>query len=258
MNFNVFNGVMMPFWGTLLGAGFVFVFCYGKISDLQKLLAGFAAGVMFAASIWSLIIPAIEYAQNMGRLSFVPALAGFWAGVVFLWVLDKLILKLKISGLSNSQALSHQNMMLGIAVVLHNIPEGMAVGVALACAAQSVGNITFAGALALSFGIAVQNLPEGAIISIPLTARGMSKTKSFFYGALSGAVEPVAAVLTVAALDTAMPLMPYVLAFAAGAMIYVAVDELIPEAASSVKSKSGIFFFAIGFSVMMVLDVVFG
>lgn len=256
MSFNMFNGLMMPFLGTLLGAGCVFVFCYGKISELQKTLAGFAAGVMFAASIWSLIIPAIDYAKNWERLSFIPALVGFWVGILFLWGIDRLILK--ISDFENSSVLSHRNLMLSIAVVLHNIPEGMAVGVALACAAKNIGGVTFAGALALSFGIAVQNLPEGAIISTPLTAYGMSKTKSFFYGTLSGAVEPVAAILTILALSIAIPLMPYVLAFAAGAMIYVAVDDLIPEAANIENSKSGVFFFAIGFSLMMVLDVALG
>lgn len=256
MNFDIFNGVMMPFWGTLLGAGCVFAFRYGKISDLQKIFAGFAAGVMFAASVWSLIIPAMEYAENLQKMSFVPVLIGFWAGILFLWGLDRLVLKLY--AFSDRDVLSHKNFMLAIAVMLHNIPEGMAVGVALACATNGMGEVTLAGALALSFGIAVQNLPEGAVISIPLAASGMSKIKSFFYGTISGAVEPVAAFFTMRILSKALLLMPYVLAFAAGAMIYVAVDELIPEAVNNKNSKSGVFFFAIGFSVMMVLDVAFG
>lgn len=258
MGIDVFNGVMLPFYGTVLGAACVFMLKHGRIYSLQKKLSGFAGGVMLAASIWSLIIPAIDYAADWKILSFVPALVGFWAGIVFLWGLDKLIFRLNESRNYFVSTSARRTAMLAFAVVLHNIPEGMAVGVAFACAMNTIENSAIAGAMALSVGIAIQNLPEGAIISAPLAAKGMSKTKSFVWGVLSGAVEPIAAFLTVILLEIALPLMPYVLSFAAGAMIYVVVDELIPEALNETNTKCGLFFFAIGFSIMMILDVAFG
>ncbi len=258
MGLEIFNGVMMPFWGTLFGAACVFVLKSGKTLSLHKKLSGFAGGVMLAASIWSLIIPAIDYAADWRMLSFVPALVGLWAGIVFLWGLDKLILRLKTSRDHFATASSQNTVMLAFAVVLHNIPEGMAVGVAFAYVMNTMGEQTLAGAMAFSFGIAIQNMPEGAIISSPLAAMGMSRAKSFVLGVLSGVVEPAAAFVTMLLLEAALSLMPYVLSFAAGAMIYVVVDELIPEALSDTDSKCGLFFFAIGFSIMMILDVALG
>ena len=225
---------IFPFIGTMLGAACVFFMKKALKKQVQRALAGFAAGVMVAASIWSLLIPAIEQSENMGALSFFPAVVGFWIGVLFLLALDHLI--------------PH----------LHNIPEGMAVGVMYAGLLAGNTKITAASALALSLGIAIQNFPEGAIISLPLRAEGESKGKAFFGGELSGVVEPVGAVLTIIAAQLIIPALPYLLSFAAGAMLYVVVEELIPEMSQGEHSNIGTVFFAVGFSLMMVLDVALG
>ena len=256
----VFLGILIPFLGTTLGAACVF-FMKKSLGDLvQRSLAGFAAGVMVAASIWSLLIPAIAQSDHMGRLSFLPALAGFWAGVLFLLLLDRLIPHLHV-GSDQAEGpkskLSRTTMMV-LAVTLHNIPEGMAVGVMYAGVLAGNTRITTASALALSLGIAIQNFPEGAIISMPLRAEGVRKGKAFGGGVLSGAVEPIGAVLTILAAQLVIPALPYLLSFAAGAMLYVVVEELIPEMSQGKHSNLGTVFFAVGFSVMMTLDVALG
>ena len=224
---------------------------------VQRALAGFAAGVMVAASVWSLLIPAIEQSENMGNLSFLPAFIGFWGGVLFLLALDHLIPHLHV-GSDQSEGpktkLGRTAMMV-LAVTLHNIPEGMAVGVMYAGFLSGNTQITAASALALSLGIAIQNFPEGAIISMPLRAEGESKKKAFLGGVLSGIVEPIGAVLTLVAAKLVIPALPYLLSFAAGAMLYVVVEELIPEMSQGRHSNLGTVFFAVGFSMMMVLDV---
>ena len=255
-----FIGIMIPFLGTTLGASCVF-FMKKTLSDLiQRSLAGFAAGVMVAASIWSLLIPAIEQSEDMGKLSFLPAFIGFWVGVLFLLLLDRLIPHLHV-GSEQAEGpkskLGHTTMMV-LAVTLHNIPEGMAIGVVYAGFLAGNTQITAASALVLSLGIAIQNFPEGAIISMPLRAEGESKGKAFLGGVLSGVVEPIGALLTVALAGLLVPLMPYFLSFAAGAMLYVVVEELIPEMSQGKHSNIGTIFFAAGFSVMMTLDVALG
>ena len=255
-----FLGILIPFLGTTLGAACVF-FMKKTLSDLvQRSLAGFAAGVMVAASIWSLLIPAIEQSENMGKLSFLPAFIGFWIGVLFLLLLDHLIPHLHV-GSDQAEgprsSLSRTTMMV-LAVTLHNIPEGMAVGVMYAGFLAGNTQITAASALALSLGIAIQNFPEGAIISMPLRAEGESKGKAFLGGVLSGVVEPIGAVLTIIAAQLIIPALPYLLSFAAGAMLYVVVEELIPEMSQGRHSNLGTVFFAVGFSVMMTLDVALG
>ena len=255
-----FIGIMIPFLGTALGAACVF-FMKKSLGDLvQRSLAGFAAGVMVAASIWSLLIPAIDQSAGLGRFAFFPAFAGFWFGVLFLLALDHLIPHLHVGsdqaeGPKNK--LGRTTMML-LAVTLHNIPEGMAVGVMYAGFLAGSTQITAASALALSLGIAIQNFPEGAIISMPLRAEGESKAKAFAGGVLSGVVEPISAVLTILAAQLVIPALPYLLSFAAGAMLYVVVEELIPEMSQGRHSNLGTVFFAAGFSVMMVLDVALG
>ena len=255
-----FLGILIPFLGTTLGAGCVF-FMRKSLGDLvRRSLAGFAAGVMVAASIWSLLIPAIEQSENMGRLSFLPAFIGFWVGVLFLLVLDHLIPHLHVGSNQTegpNTKLGRTTMMV-LAVTLHNIPEGMAVGVMYAGFVAGSPQITAASALALSIGIAIQNFPEGAIISMPLKAEGESKGKAFLGGVLSGVVEPIGAVLTILAASLVIPALPYLLSFAAGAMLYVVVEELIPEMSQGRHSNLGTVFFAAGFSVMMVLDVALG
>ena len=255
-----FLGIMIPFLGTTLGAACVF-FMKRSLGDLvQRSLAGFAAGVMVAASIWSLLIPAIEQSEDMGKLSFLPAFIGFWVGVLFLLLLDRLIPHLHVgSGQAEGpkSKLGRTTMMV-LAVTLHNIPEGMAVGVVYAGFLSGNTQITAASALALSLGIAIQNFPEGAIISMPLVSTGISKRKAFGYGLLSGVVEPVGAVLTILLTSLVTPILPYVLAFAAGAMIYVVVEELIPEAQAGAHSNIGTIGAALGFALMMVLDVALG
>ena len=260
MNWSVFYGILIPFLGTSFGAACVF-FMKKEMGDrLQRMLTGFAAGVMVAASIWSLLIPAMEQVSDMGKMAFVPAVAGFWLGILFLLLLDHIIPHLH----RNSQRAEgprsqlKRTTMLVLAVTLHNIPEGMAVGVVYA--GYLVGNtqISAAAAMALSLGIAIQNFPEGAIISMPLRAEGTGKPKAFLGGVLSGIVEPIGAILTILAAGLIVPALPYLLSFAAGAMLYVVVEELIPEMSQGEHSDVGTIFFAVGFSVMMMLDVALG
>ena len=256
----VLFGILIPFIGTTLGSACVF-FMKRSLGDLvQCALAGFAAGVMVAASIWSLLIPAIEQSEGMGKLSFLPAFIGFWVGVLFLLLLDRLIPHLHIGSdkAEGPKSKLGRTTMMVLAVTLHNIPEGMAVGVMYAGFLAGNSQITAASALALSLGIAIQNFPEGAIISMPLKAEGESKSKAFLGGVLSGIVEPVGAVLTLLAARLVIPALPYFLSFAAGAMLYVVVEELIPEMSQGKHSNTGTIFFAVGFSVMMTLDVALG
>ena len=255
-----FLGIMIPFLGTTLGAACVF-FMKKSLSDLvRRSLAGFAAGVMVAASIWSLLIPAIEQSEDMGKLSFLPAFIGFWVGVLFLLLLDRLIPHLHVGSeqAEGPKSKLGRTTMMVLAVTLHNIPEGMAVGVVYAGFLSGNTQITAASALALSLGIAIQNFPEGAIISMPLRAEGKRKGRAFLGGVLSGVVEPIGAVLTLLAAQLVIPALPYLLSFAAGAMLYVVVEELIPEMSQGRHSNLGTVFFAVGFSVMMVLDVALG
>ena len=256
----VFLGLLIPFLGTTAGAACVF-FTKKTLGDLvQRSLAGFAAGVMVAASIWSLLIPAIEQSAHLGKLSFFPAFVGFWCGVLFLLLLDHLIPHLHVGSEQAEGPKSNlgRTTMMVLAVTLHNIPEGMAVGVMYAGFLSDNTQITAASALALSLGIAIQNFPEGAIISLPLRAEGESKGRAFLGGVLSGIVEPIGAVLTILAAQLVIPALPYLLSFAAGAMLYVVVEELIPEMSQGRHSNLGTVFFAVGFSVMMVLDVALG
>ena len=255
-----FLGILIPFLGTTLGAACVF-FMKKSLGDLvQRSLAGFAAGVMVAASVWSLLIPAMDYAADMGTFAFLPAVIGFWLGVLFLLLLDSLIPHLHqfSDQAEGPHAGFKRTTMLVLAVTLHNIPEGMAVGVMYAGFLAGGSQITAASALALSLGIAIQNFPEGAIISMPLRAEGESKGRAFWGGVLSGVVEPIGAVLTILAAQRVIPALPYFLSFAAGAMLYVVVEELIPEMSQGRHSNLGTVFFALGFSVMMVLDVALG
>ena len=255
-----FLGIMIPFLGTTLGAACVF-FMKKSLGDLvQRSFAGFAAGVMVAASIWSLLIPAIEQSEDMGKLSFLPAFIGFWVGVLFLLLLDRLIPHLHVGSEQAEGPKSRlgRTTMMVLAVTLHNIPEGMAVGVVYAGFLAGNTQITAASALALSLGIAIQNFPEGAIISMPLRAEGERKGRAFLGGVLSGVVEPIGAVLTLLAAQLVIPALPYLLSFAAGTMLYVVVEELIPEMSQGRHSNLGTVFFAVGFSVMMVLDVALG
>ena len=255
-----FLGILIPFLGTTLGSACVF-FMKKSLSDLvRRSLAGFAAGVMVAASIWSLLIPAIEQSEDMGKLSFLPAFIGFWVGVLFLLLLDRLIPHLHVGSeqAEGPKSKLGRTTMMVLAVTLHNIPEGMAVGVVYAGFLAGNTQITAASALALSLGIAIQNFPEGAIISMPLRAEGVRKSRAFLGGMLSGVVEPIGAVLTLLAAQFVIPVLPYLLSFAAGAMLYVVVEELIPEMSQGRHSNLGTVFFAVGFSVMMVLDVALG
>ena len=255
-----FLGIMIPFLGTTLGSACVF-FMKKSLNDLvRRSLAGFASGVMVAASIWSLLIPAIEQSEDMGKLSFLPAFIGFWVGVLFLLLLDRLIPHLHVGSdqAEGPKSKLGRTTMMMLAVTLHNIPEGMAVGVVYAGFLSGNTQITAASALALSLGIAIQNFPEGAIISMPLRAEGESKGKAFLGGVLSGVVEPIGAVLTILAAQLVIPALPYLLSFAAGAMLYVVVEELIPEMSQGKHSNVGTVFFALGFSVMMMLDVALG
>ena len=257
---DAFWGILIPFLGTSLGAGCVFFLKNSLRDGIQRALTGFAAGVMVAASVWSLLIPAMEQAADLGRLAFFPAAAGFWLGILFLLLLDHLIPHLHQNSLQAEGPKSQlqRTTMMVLAVTLHNIPEGMAVGVVYAGYLAGTAQITAAGALALSLGIAIQNFPEGAIISMPLRAEGMKKGRAFWGGVLSGIVEPIGAVLTILAAGIVVPALPYLLSFAAGAMLYVVVEELIPEMSQEQHSNVGTVFFAVGFSVMMVLDVALG
>lgn len=257
---NTFYGILIPFLGTTLGAACVFFLKKALSESLQRALTGFAAGVMVAASVWSLLIPAIEQASGMGRLSFAPAVIGFWCGILFLLLLDHVIphLHRNCEQTEGPKIHLHRSTMLLLAVTLHNIPEGMAVGVMYAGYLSGNAQITAAGALALSLGIAIQNFPEGAIISMPLRAEGMSKSKAFLCGTLSGIVEPIGAFLTILAAQHIIAFLPYFLSFAAGAMLYVVVEELVPEMSQGRHSNLGTLFFAIGFTLMMALDVGLG
>ncbi len=255
-----FYVILIPFLGTSLGAACVF-FMRKTLSDgIQRAITGFAAGVMVAASVWSLLIPAIEQSSDMGGWSFVPAFVGFWVGVLFLLLLDHIIphLHAKSGQQEGPQSQLARATMLVLAVTLHNLPEGMAVGVIYAGFLSGNTQITAASALALSIGIAIQNFPEGAIISLPLRAEGESKWKAFGGGVLSGVVEPIGAVLTLLMAQLIVPALPYLLSFAAGAMMYVVVEELIPEMSQGKHSNLGTVFFAVGFTLMMVLEVALG
>ncbi len=261
MNEIVLQGLLIPFLGTVLGAACVFLL-RGEMPQLvSKMLTGFAAGVMVAASIWSLLLPALAESEAMGGLSWLPAVVGFWLGMGFLLLLDHVIPHLHMYAQQTEGPHSQlsRSTMLVLAVTLHNIPEGMAVGVVLAGFMLGDADITLGGAIAMSVGIAIQNFPEGAIISMPLRAAGMSRTRAFLGGALSGIVEPIGGALTVLLAEHILPFMPYGLAFAAGAMLYVVVEELIPEIhAGDAHSDWGVLTFGLGFTLMMVLDVALG
>lgn len=260
MNLEIFRGILIPFLGTMLGAACVFFMKRSLSSSIQRALTGFAAGIMTAASVWSLLIPAMEQCASMGKLAFLPAAVGFLVGIFFLLGLDHLIphLHMNSSEAEGPKSKLKKTTMLVLAVTLHNIPEGMAVGVVYAGWASGNMSISAAAALALSVGIAIQNFPEGAIISMPLRAEGMKKSKAFWGGVLSGIVEPIGAVLTILAAGIIVPALPYLLSFAAGAMLYVVVEELIPEMSQGEHSNIGTVFFAVGFSLMMILDVALG
>ena len=256
----VFWGLVIPFIGTTLGSAMVF-FMKNKINNkVEKILLGFASGVMIAASIWSLLIPSIDMANEQGLIAWIPATVGFLLGMFFLLVLDSIIphLHLNSSKPEGIKSKLQKTTMMVLAVTLHNIPEGMAVGVVFAGAISQNSGITLAGAFALAVGIAIQNFPEGAIISMPLKSEGASKLKSFLYGTLSGIVEPIGALITIALTNMVVPVLPYFLSFAAGAMIYVVVEELIPESQSGEHSNIGTVGVAIGFVIMMILDVALG
>ena len=256
----ILAGLLIPFAGTTLGAACVFFMKEQLSNTIQKALIGFASGVMVAASIWSLIIPAMELTKGMGKLAFIPACVGFWLGTLFLLLLDSTIphLHMNAEKAEGPRADLRKTTMMMLAVTLHNIPEGMAVGVAYAGFLSKNAAITAGGALALSLGIAIQNFPEGAIISMPLCAEGKSKGKAFLDGMLSGAVEPIGALITILAAGLVVPAMPYLLSFAAGAMMYVVVEELIPEMSEGAHSNIGVVMFALGFTLMMALDVSLG
>ena len=260
MSFEIVQGLLIPFIGTSLGSACVFFMRRQMPDMLQRALTGFAAGVMVAASIWSLLIPAMEQAVEMGRASFVPAVAGFWLGILFLLLLDRTVPHMHMNApeAEGPRTNLSRTLMMVFAVVLHNIPEGMAVGIVYAGWQNGNGSLSLAGAFSLSLGIAIQNFPEGAIISMPLRSEGMSRGRSFAYGVLSGAVEPLAAMLTVWAASAVLPVLPYLLSFAAGAMIYVVVEELIPEMSAGHHSNLGTVSFATGFTLMMALDVALG
>ena len=245
-------GILIPFLGTALGAAFVFFMKKNMNEKFQKLWIGFAAGVMIAASVWSLILPSIEMAENQNIISWIPATIGLILGIIFLLVINKFAKNIEKK--NNEKKLN----MLLFSVTLHNIPEGMAVGVCFAGFLSGNVGITLISAMALSIGIAIQNIPEGAIISMPLKIEGVSKPKAFIYGILSGIVEPIAAVITILLINIVVPLLPYLLAFAAGAMIYVVVEELIPEIHFGHKSSLGIIGVTLGFAIMMILDIALG
>lgn len=260
VNTEIALGILIPFLGTSLGSACVFLLKNNIDDNVQRALTGFAAGVMVAASVWSLIIPAIEMNQFKGMAAIVPVIIGFWVGILFIYGIDKLVPHLHQFS-TESEGL-HTNFqkttMLLLAVTIHNIPEGMSVGAVYAGCMLGNTGISVAGAFALAVGIAIQNFPEGAIISMPLKSEGMSKPKAFLGGVISGAVEPLGAIITIMLANIIVPIMPYFLSFAAGAMIYVVVEELIPEMSHGSHSNIGTIFFAIGFSVMMSLDVVLG
>ena len=253
-------GLLIPFAGTAGGAACVFFMKRAPGDMPARIMTGFAAGVMVAASVWSLLIPAMEQSGGMGRLSFLPAVAGFQLGVLFLLLLDRLTphLHRNTSRAEGPESRLSRTAKMVMAVTLHNIPEGMAVGVVYAGLLAGSDDITAGGALALSIGIAIQNIPEGAIVSMPLHSEGKSRGRAFFLGAMSGAVEPVAGALALLAAELVTPAMPVLLSFSAGAMIYVVVEELIPEMSAGKHSNVGVISFAIGFALMMALDVALG
>ncbi len=257
---DIFIGIMIPFLGTILGAACVFLLKEHIDWKTQRIFTGFAAGVMVAASLWSLLLPALEQSKAMGRLSFLPAALGFSIGIFFLLLLDHIIPHIHASTNEEEGIPSRlgDTIKLMLAVTLHNIPEGIAVGVVFASLSAVNTHISLSGAIALSLGIAIQNFPEGAIISMPLRSRGVKKGTAFLYGALSGIVEPVAAVITILLAGVMIPILPYLLSFAAGAMIYVIVEELIPEMAQGKHSDCGVIAFSAGFVIMMILDVALG
>lgn len=257
---NIILGIMIPFAGTTLGAACVYFMKKGIRQNVEKGLLGFASGVMVAASVWSLLIPSMNLSADLGRLAFLPAVTGFFCGILFLLFLDGHVPHLHI-GCDEPEGPSctlKKNTMLVLAVTLHNIPEGMAVGVMFAGLLTANSGITLAGAFALSVGIAIQNFPEGAIISLPLAANGEGRTKAFVLGTLSGIVEPIGGALTIVAASFVVPVLPYLLAFAAGAMLYVVVEELIPEMSAGHHSNIGVIAFSVGFTLMMALDTVLG
>ena len=260
MSMEVISAISLPFLGTAIGAGFVYFMRGAMNRTLQRILTGFASGVMVAASIWSLIIPAMDQSQHLGKLAFLPAFIGVWAGFLFLLGLDQFIPHLHLNSDRPEGAPSSlgKSTMMVIAVALHNLPEGMAVGVVVAGWLTGNESISAAAALALSLGIALQNLPEGAIISMPLKSQGMSKGRAFGYGVMSGVIEPIGAIVTILLADIIAPLLPYMLSFAAGSMLYVVVEELIPEMSEGEHSNVGTVFFAVGFTLMMMLDVALG
>ncbi|MBS5130456.1 MAG: ZIP family metal transporter [Lachnospiraceae bacterium] len=260
MKTSILLGILLPFAGTACGASCV-LFMKQKIRPgIQKALLGFASGVMVAASVWSLLIPGMDMSKDMGKFAFVPAVVGFLFGIVFLLMMDRVIPHLHLNSKEQEGPKTQlgKTTMMVLAVTLHNIPEGMAVGVVFAGMLSGNQEITIAGAFALSLGIAIQNFPEGAIISMPLLGEGVKRRKAFFYGVLSGIVEPAGAVVTILLAELITPILPYLLSFAAGAMIYVVVEELIPEASEGSHSNVGTIGFAVGFALMMVLDVALG
>ncbi len=260
MTMEAVSAVLLPFLGTTVGAGLVFFMKGAMNLRVQRILTGFAAGVMVAASVWSLIIPAIDQSTHMGKLAFLPAFIGVWIGFIFLLLLDRLIPHLHMNSdcPEGTPCNLGKSTMLVLAVALHNLPEGMAVGVVVAGWLTGNESISAAGALALSLGIALQNMPEGAIISMPLKSNGMGRGEAFVYGVMSGVIEPIGAVLTILLAQFVAPLLPYMLSFAAGAMLYVVVEELIPEMSEGEHSNIGVIFFAVGFTLMMMLDVALG
>jgi len=253
-------GITIPFFGTILGSFLVFFMKKTLNEKIEKILLGFAAGVMLAASIWSLITPSINMSSELGKWSFIPAAIGFLLGIFFLLIIDTFVPHLHINSDESEGVKSKlkKATMLVLAVTIHNIPEGMALGVVLAGAYYGNALLTMTGAIALSVGIAIQNFPEGAIISMPLKSEGISKPKSFLLGVISGVVEPIAAIITILLIKYINPILPYLLSFAAGAMIYVVVEELIPESQSKNHSNFATISLALGFTLMMILDVALG
>ena len=252
-------GILIPFVGTVLGSSIVFFMKNTLNKGIEKLLLGLAAGVMIAASIWSLLMPSFEMAESQGLIIWLPAAVGFILGVIFLIVIDILISKLeKNLEIEKKNKDFKNNIMLFLAITLHNIPEGMAVGVAFAGVLAGNAGMTMAGAISLAFGIAIQNFPEGAIISMPLKSTGMTKKQAFLYGAFSGVVEPISAFITLLLTSKITAILPYLLAFAAGSMMYVVADELIPKSQDGKYSKLGIMGLTFGFLIMMILDVALG
>ena len=257
---NTAIGLLIPFLGTTLGAAMVFFMRKEINKKLEKLLLGFAAGVMISASIWSLLDPAISMTESQGKVGWIPAALGFSLGIVFLLILDSIIphLHLKSDKPEGLKSKLKNATMLVLSVTLHNIPEGMAIGVVFAGVLSQNAELSFMGAIALSIGMAIQNFPEGAVISMPLKSEGVSKPKAFLYGMLSGIVEPIAAIITIMFTNTVSQILPYILSFAAGAMIYVVVEELIPESQEGEHSNIGTIGVALGFVIMMILDIALG